>query len=509
MQQEKFTAAYTFVRIWRLLAYSIMLAGSLAALGCCVVTLGMGLVAFFSQTGTKWAARQSHNAFEERCLQQMEEARQEFKKYAEELPKRLESIRTRHQEELQQHKRDIQQYVSSLRQVVDQYNNVAQEADNELKRLAVLKPESYIPLTVAAPDISTKEEHGSYQQAINKKAAQLTQYQQAIQDSIMNSFAAYETPLINKVNGLTRQVQELHDKIRTTREDYKRRIEELLSHTRRIPETTYAARPQKNIYGTDEVERLQNIFDISDLLPLVSANLSNEQPLVENNRLQLRKNILTLTDWLPRYTRTFAPSQADIEAIYEHNRNINQKIASLQQELQASVNTLNQELRQKERELNQFKQRKQISDGQKEKLKEYTSTATHGWAICPAQEKLINQLQTPFPEAPEELQVKLQREQERVPQKEAEMQQRIQQLQQNISSSEKKLKATRATLSAVERKACAAQLTIMTSMTCWILPATWLSFAILLILADFMICPLVNATKAQEIADNTRTKQNS
>lgn len=508
MIQEKLTAAFAYIRVWRTITYTALALGCVTALGWALFTLGAGLVAFYSQFGAKSAARAAQDAYVEKCNQDIQKAQQDYNAYAAALPQRLEEIKSSHAAELEQHQQAVQSLSESIRSEVNSYNGPAAIADSELKRLKNFTPNELQSLTLTAQDITTRGEYDDFANKVNSKNAQLNKYRDMIRNKIVHEYETYETPVINKRNEHQQNVNSLKQRIEALRSDAQRKIAALENRKRTIPSATFAARPERNIFGTTNVDSLGPIFDVSDTLPMMAASLSASDPLAENERRNLRMRLLNLADWLPVYTRTYAPTKADIDSVNAHNADIDKQIAEVRAELQRQLNELNSQIYTEERLLSHFNKRVETLANTKNQISQLALATSQKWTIIRAMESLLQQTSQPFPSEPEDLESKLQREKDKVPQREQAMKQRVEQLQQSIVHSKEKLDATLDRLSALERKSCALVLPAGFGISGLICISSWVGFCVLLILADYMIAPLLCATKAQETALNTCKKEN-
>lgn len=507
MIQEKLTAAFAYIRVWRTITYTALSLGCITALSWALFTLGTGVVAFNSQSKAKSAARAAQEAHVTECNQNIQKAQQDYNAYAAALPQRLEGIKQAHTQEVEQYQKNVKTLSETIRSQITTYNQPASVADTELQKLKILTPSELQSLTLSPQEITTRAEYDDVVNKVNSKNQQLNEYRNMIRDKIVSEFTIYETPVIKKRNEIQENVNNIKRNIEKLRNDAQRTIAELERQKRTVPTASYAARPEQNIFGTTNIESLKSIFDVSDYLPIMAASLRATEPLVENDRRNLRMSLLKLADWLPVYTRTYAPSQADIDKVHIHNSDIDVKINEVRRQLQSQIDKLESLLNSVERNLSYFNDRVKWLERNKERISQMAHVTTQNWSIIPAMESLLQQSRQPFPSAPEDLEKKLQQEKDLVQQREEAMKLRIQQLQESISSSKEKLVATLDKLSLLERKACALVLTNGFGISGLICIGSWVSFCILLILADFMIVPLLCATKAQEIALNTSKKE--
>lgn len=579
MHQEKLKAAFYFIRTWRAFAYASLLVGCFCALCWMLYTFWGGLLAFNSQWDAKSAACDEQDAFEEQCEQNIEKAKQDFKAYADALPQRIQNIQANYKQELQQFKNAAQQYSQEVRGLATSYNEAATLTESELKRLKNLDSGHISALTVPVQDLNSTADYQRYKNTVQEKARLLETYREQVLEAIMNRFEEYEAPVRTALNEAQRKVDELKYQITATEDDYQRRIDALVAQKRDIPVPSYAARPEKNIYGTTDVEELGAVLDASDALPIMSARLGNASPLTEDGRRNLRKSLLNMTDWLPFYARIYAPTRADIDAVHAHNANIDAQISDLRSEMNQKIRMIQNELYTQQSAVQQYESRMEALTKQKNQLADLSRATTENWEINKKLDPLTQKINSQFPAEPLSPEAMLQREKDLVPQKEKEMQAQVQQLEQSIVSSEEKLDAILAELSAKEREACAAAilqpfpfgfvfggcadviekpLSLITAAddnarsAMGVIPfdfvndaissalqkitaigmagrmcasvlrgipfgyiifgimlvSAWLGFCILLVVGDYLICPLINATKVQEIAINTRRNDN-
>ncbi len=554
MKTEKLTAAYCFVRAWRTVSYAGLLIGCLTSFAWMFYTFGDGITEFYSEFSAKSEAKDKHAAYEEECEQEIENAKKAFEEYTQTLPQRLEAIKQQHPLMLAQHKEETQKYSSIVKSAAASYNEAATIAEEELKKLQNLSASDILPLQLAFRELSSRQDYETLQSDIRTKSDNISRYQSKVQDTVMNAYASYEAPVHAKVDELTKRLQDLTN-----------RISELEKTKKDIPTTRFAARPENNIYGTTDVKSLGSIFDATDILPLMAAQLRSDSPQTENDCCHLRKSLLHMSAWLPAYTRTYVPSQEEINEIREHNRAIDEQIAGLYRELRAT-----------ESEHSIMARRQSELRQQKDLLSGLTASTTKNWEICTRIATVQRAMEAPFPADPESLDAKLQREKNLIPQKEEELKQLIARTQESIANSEAHLEKQLDLLSAKERKACAAAIlqpfpfrtiiggpadlienpagfvteavtaalpqqndliphdiveesiasvlqfaspfgvagqTFATTMRYIpisyiiygiLLIGSWFSFAILMVAADYLICPLVRTTKIQEIEYNMR-----
>jgi hypothetical protein len=113
-----------------------------------------------------------------------------------------------------------------------------------------------------------------------------------------------------------------------------------------------------------------------------------------------------------------------------------------------------------------------------------------------------------FPVEPRFEEPNLQAEKDKVNRRKQELQTLIEEMKQEIARSREALTKAIDEICAKERTACAVVLTPGISTSCFILVSTWFIFWVLLILGDYMICPLVTASKLQELTQLTKDKEN-
>ncbi len=458
--KEKLIAAYTFVRLWRAGAYTLLILGCLATLGWSLHTLVGGFVAFNSEWDAKKEARATHNQLEDDCEQKIAAAKQEYEAYAKALPERLEAIKQSHSRELKEHtqryQQEVAEYSQNVQRAVDDYNQKAAIAESELKRNKNYNDGEIRSLSLPTASLHNEKEYLDFCRLVREKDEQIAQYQKRMQDSLLSEFSQYEEPVLNKLREAEIKCESLKRRLSTIEEDYQSRIAELEAQKRDIPTHRYAARPEKNIYGTTSIETLSNVLDSSDALPLIAARLSAADPLSEDSRRNLRKRLLNMSDWLPTYTRTYTATQADINAVHEHNQDLDDRINDLRRELYRETTKLTQEINMEMAIRDKYAQRRDELNEQKKQLQSMSQAASQNWEICNALQHVFEQINVPFPsEFEKSLDARLQQEKNKVPQKEREMQAFAQQLEQKVVRSEEQLDCTLAQLSQQEREACA------------------------------------------------------
>ncbi len=461
MIKEKLLAAYTFVRIWRTIAYSLLILGCLAAFAWSVHTLMCGISAFYSEWDAKNFARHEHNQLEDANEQKMDEAKDQYEAYAKGLPERLEAIKQSHNRELKEYtekyRHDVALYSKNVQRVASDYNELAYIAESELKKHRNYNEGEINTLALPTEEIRTEEDYRNFCKMAKERETQISRYKERMQEILLREFTDYETPVLNKKRELENECYSLNNRISQIEADYNRRIAELENQKRNIPHASYEARPEKNIYGTTNIEELSEVLNSSDALPLIAARLSAASPLSEDNRRTLRKSLLNMSDWLPTYTKTYAPTQADIDAIHEHNRNVQNQIYTLKSKLNNELNELRRQLSSTQSQLNDFTNRCDYLAEQKKQLKAMSLAATEKWEVVGALNRVFEQINTPFPsEFEKSLEARLQQEKNKVPQQEKETQALIQSLQQEIAASKERLDATLDQLSQKERTACTA-----------------------------------------------------
>jgi hypothetical protein len=472
------------------------------------IALVVGIIAFNSQAPARKLAVETQEKYEEECRESIKKEREDYERYAAELPQRLEEIKRNHEQTLKQYQTDVTNYSKAVRELATEYNGTTSVTEAELKRLRNLNANDIKSVSLPLTDLKSAADYSEYCKTVDARAALLAKYREMIVKSVMNSYDEYISPLLRRLDELEKNISDLKNRIASEARYYDSQIAALESSRRSVPTNRYEARPEKNIYGTTDTSALSKIFDASDALSIYSSRLLCQAPLTEGGRSGLRQKTLGLSDWLPVFTRTYTPSQEEREAIAAHNAKVDADIQRLYGEKEEKLSVMQRELVALQQEHAQCSAMKNTVEKEKSYLTKFTSETTQGWVASKGIAAVQEKLKQGFPVAPDKLEVKLQKEQERVPERERAMQAKIQSLEEEIVAGKIALKAALAPLKYTERKACAVVLLPQMGMAAGIMVATWVAFWLLLVIGDFMVCPLVVASKTQEIAVNTRKEEN-
>ena len=507
MKQEKLKAGYSFIALWRTVAHVAMIAGCIASLVFMGIGLVVGIIAFNSMAPARKAAEVQHEKTEDGCRASIKKERDDYEKYADELPQRLEQIKREHEQTLKQYQIDVAEYSKAVQSLVTEYNNTTAVTEGELKRLRNLNGKEIKSLSLPLSDLTSASDHSEYSKTVDACSATLAKYREMIEGSVMDSYDEYVAPLYSRLSELEKNISDLKNRIASEERYYDNQIAALERSRRSVPTERYEGRPEKNIYGTTDVSALSKIFGASDALTIYSARLLCQAPLTEGGRSGLRQKTLGLSDWLPVYTRTYAPSQEEKNAIFAHNAKVDDDVRKLNRDKAEKIRTMQNELVVLQDEHAQCSALKNSVVKEKEHLAKFTRETTQGWTSTKSIAAVQEKLQQGFPVAPDKLEVKLQKEQDMVPERERAMLAKVQALEETIDNSETVLKAALAPLKFAERQACAVALIPNMGIAMGILVGTWVAFWLLLVMGDFMVCPLVVASKTQEIAVNTRKEE--
>lgn len=508
MRQEKLKAGYSFIALWRAVAHAAMVAGCVASLGFMTAALVVGIIAFNSQAPARKLAEDKQEKYEAACRQSIKQEREAYERYAAELPQRLEQIKRNHEQELKQYQKAGSDYSKAVRKLASEYNDTTSVTEGELKRLRCLNANDIKALSLPLSELKSSADSSDYSQTVEACAALLAKYRKMIVKSVMNSYEEYVAPLHRRISELGKGIADLNAQIESKTRYYDEKIEALERTRRSVPPNRYEGRPEKNIFGTTNISALSKIFDASDGLTLYASRLLLQSPLTERGRVDVRQKVLGLSDWLPTYTCIYAPSQEEKAAIEAHNAKLDEEIQKLYKEKQERIDELQQKLAVLQQEHGKLTDLKDGLVKEKEYLTKFCMATTEGWIATKRMSALQEKLKQAFPVEPDKLETKLKKEREQVPERERAMQAKVRSLEESIVSGQNALKMTLASMKFMERKACAAVLLPQMGIAAGILAATWVVFWVLLVLGDYMVCPLVVASMTQEIAVNTRKDEN-
>ena len=540
MKTESFKAGYSFVRGMRALAYTGMTAGILTSIGLTgyhIYQASSSLSTLCDVDNTILANITEKRDKEEARLVAMkaeyeaniaaklaedeaniEEKRAKYDGLVANLPQEEAAFRSSHQSK-------VDSLNNRLRAATDALNSAANEAEQEVKKVSPLSAD-YDFQELQFDTLTSASDCESFARNIVQAEANVDGLQNELYRSILSKLNDIKNPIQAKKAELENEIARLNGDIARWDEDIKKIENKYTTETKIITYQRVAGKYLNlscvfNQNGSQDRE--QKLRGLGNTLPILTASFTSGGMIQENDVQELRQSIARLSAWLPVYRESTGEEKTGERVVKEKNF-----YPTFTEDDKKSINELNSRIAEKNTEIKKI-EREQIApliaqlnkvDAMINEMEKTKSTILAEWTVT---EKV-----SPIASACEELKAEFEKFAVELPAMQANHRHQLQVAEQDVNSAvENKQKnwengcASRdlAWKQGCEAKDKAWQNDCDMREVTWqigckgistnfllslifdgmVLVGSWISWAAMLILMDFVVSSLVIALRAQEV----------
>lgn len=465
--KETLVAGYTFVRCVRALSYAILA-------GIILFVLGMSGTAAYKAAEDFCRIRKEYHAAEERIAL----LRSDHEKLKNETIAQERAF-------VEEHQHRVSGLSEAVNSALEAFNRSAESAVNEIRKVSPHSADYNFP-RLELPDMTTEEQCRKGIALVESEALSVDKLKEELYRSITDGLQALRKPISEKLAELTEKIQEQEELIARLEEEIKR-IENSYKAEQKVITITEIRDEHLNISPVYAPEQeADKLCMLGELLPFVAGNINERKLLKESDVADFRSAVARLTGWLPVYRPKSELREEKQEIIPDPNPTLSADDRNRITSLNERIDAAKKEIERLRRESEPFEAELKDLETSGHVLNESKQFVLNNWevtaklsALNNASSELLGEV-IGYPEALQELQ--------------DELAGKLQNSEQFISTavSEKELNWSSSC------KQISGDLFDTVIRQGEILLGGWLTWALLLVIMDFMVSILVTALRLQD-----------